>query len=98
MLFRSSKCRNAAISEAFYYIGIIEAWGTGLGRIRKSCREYGLKEPVIEEFGDGFRVIFFRKIEKETGKKKEVAPIKATKPPENPTRWMGRLLKGFARS
>ena len=93
-----SKCRNAAISEAFYYIGIIEAWGTGLGRIRKSCREYGLKEPVIEEFGDGFRVIFFRKIEKETGKKKEVAPIKATKPPENPTRWMGRLLKGFARS
>lgn len=56
-----SKCRNAAISEAFYYMGIIEAWGTGLGRIRRSCQEYGLKEPVIEEFGDGFRVIFFRK-------------------------------------
>lgn len=55
-----SKCRNAAISEAFYYMGIIEAWGTGLGRIQKSCREYGLREPVIEEFGDGFRVIFYR--------------------------------------
>ena len=34
-----SKCRNAAISEAFYYMGIIEAWGTGLGRIQRSCRE-----------------------------------------------------------
>lgn len=56
-----SKCRNAAISEAFYYMGIIEAWGTGLGRIRKSCREYGLQEPVIEEFGDSFRVVFYRK-------------------------------------
>lgn len=56
-----SKCRNAAISEAFYYMGLIEAWGTGLGRIRRSCQEYGLREPVIEEFGDGFRVVFFRK-------------------------------------
>lgn len=57
-----SKCRNAAISEAFHYMKIIEAWGTGLGRIRNSCREYGLKEPVIEESGNGFRVVFYRKM------------------------------------
>lgn len=56
-----SKCRNAAISEAFHYMKLIEAWGTGLGRILNSCREYGLKEPIIDEFGDGFRVVFFRK-------------------------------------
>lgn len=56
-----SKCRNAAISEAFYYMGIIEGWGTGLERIQKSCREYGLKKPIIEEFGNGFRVVLFRK-------------------------------------
>ena len=31
-----SKCRNAAVSEAFYYMGIIEGWGTGLNRIQKS--------------------------------------------------------------
>ena len=24
-----SKCRNAAISEAFHYMKLIEAWGTG---------------------------------------------------------------------
>lgn len=57
-----SKCRNAAISEAFHYMKIIEAWGTGLGRIRSGCAEYGLKEPTIEEFGDSFRVIFYRKV------------------------------------
>lgn len=57
-----SKCRNAAISEAFHYMKIMEVWGTGLGRIRNSCREYGLKEPTIEEFGDGFRVVFYRKV------------------------------------
>jgi len=56
-----SKCRNAAISEAFHYMKIIEAWGTGLGRIRNSCKEYGLPDPVIEESGDGFRVISYRK-------------------------------------
>ena len=56
-----SKCRNAAISEAFYYMGIIEGWGTGLNRIRKSCREYGLKDPVITESGNGFLVVIFRK-------------------------------------
>ena len=59
-----SKCRNAAISESFYYMGIIEAWGTGLGRIQRSCQEYGLEKPVIEEFGNGFRVIFNRNTEK----------------------------------
>lgn len=56
-----SKCRNAAISEAFYYMGIIEGWGTGLKRIQKSCQEYGLRKPTIEEFGNGFIVIFYRK-------------------------------------
>ena len=57
-----SKCRNTAVSEAFHYMKLIEAWGTGLGRIQNSCREYGLKAPAIEEFGDGFRVVFYRKV------------------------------------
>lgn len=75
-----SKCRNAAISEAFYYMGIIEGWGTGLERIQKSCREYGLKKPIIEEFGNGFRVVLFRKTVNESQdmrKKFETAGIGA---------------------
>ena len=56
-----SKCRNAAISEAFHYMRLMEAWGTGLKRIQNSCKEYGLPEPLIEEDGYGFRVTFYRK-------------------------------------
>ena len=41
---------------------IVEAWGTGLPRIINRCREYGLPEPLFEEFGDGFKVTIFRKV------------------------------------
>ncbi len=56
-----STCRNEAIAEAFHYMHIVEAWGTGLPRIIKRCREYGLPDPLFEEFGDGFKAILFRK-------------------------------------
>ena len=56
-----SKCRNAAIAEAFQYMHIVERWGPGIPRIIKQCREYGLETPVFEEIGDGVRVILFRK-------------------------------------
>ena len=58
-----SKCRNTAIAEAFRYMGLIEAWGTGIPRMIKECREYGLREPVFEELGDGIRVTIFRENE-----------------------------------
>lgn len=47
--------------RSILYMGIIEGWGTGLQRIQKSCQEYGLRKPTIEEFGNGFIVIFYRK-------------------------------------
>ncbi len=57
-----SKCRNAALAEAFHYMGIVEAWGTGIPRIVNKCNKYGLPEPTFEEFGDGFKVTMFRKV------------------------------------
>ena len=57
-----SRCRNAAIAEAFHYMHIVETWGTGIPRIISRCKEYGLREPEFEEFGDGFKVILFRKV------------------------------------
>ncbi len=57
-----STCRNEAIAEAFHYMHIVEAWGTGLPRIIIRCKEYGLPEPLFEEFGDGFKVTIFRKV------------------------------------
>ena len=57
-----STCRNEAIAEAFHYMHIIEAWGTGIPRIINRCKEYGLAEPLFEEYGDGFKVTIFRKV------------------------------------
>jgi predicted HTH transcriptional regulator len=57
-----STCRNEVIAEAFHYMHIVEAWGTGLPRIINRCQEYGLPEPLFEEFGNGFKVTMFRKV------------------------------------
>ena len=57
-----STCRNEAIAEAFHYMHIVEAWGTGIPRIINRCSEYGLPNPIFEEFGDGFKVTLFRKV------------------------------------
>lgn len=63
-----STCRNEAIAEAFHYMHIVEAWGTGIPRIINRCKEYGLPEPLFEEFGDGFKVTMFRKVGNALGK------------------------------
>ena len=44
-------------------MGLIEEWGTGIPRMIKECREYGLREPVFEELGDSIRVTIFRENE-----------------------------------
>ena len=57
-----SRCRNEAIAEAFHYMHIIESWGTGIPRLYNRSAEYGLPEPLFEEFGDGIKVTMFRKV------------------------------------
>lgn len=57
-----SRCRNEAIAEAFHYMHIIESWGTGIPRLFNRCAEYGLPEPIFEEFGDGIKTTMFRKV------------------------------------
>ena len=39
---------------------IVEAWGTGIPRVITSCKQYGLQEPVFEEFGDGIKATVYR--------------------------------------
>ena len=56
----SSKIRNVCIAEVFNRMGIIEQWGTGLQRMIRGCREYGVREPEFVDMGDAFRVIFYR--------------------------------------
>ena len=45
-----SKLRNPAIANAFAYMKIIEKWGTGIPKILRECREYGLPEPKLVDF------------------------------------------------
>lgn len=63
-----SRCRNEAVAEAFHYMHIIESWGTGIPRLYNRSAEYGLPEPLFEEFGDGIKVTMFRKVSNATEK------------------------------
>lgn len=62
-----SKPRNPAIARAFAYMKIIENWGTGIPRIFRECREYGLPEPELIDFDGDFRVNLYRKAKGEFG-------------------------------
>ena len=40
---------------------IIEKWGSGIPRIIRECKEYGLPEPEFLDFDGDFRVNMYRK-------------------------------------
>ena len=56
-----SKLRNRAIANVFSQMGLVEAWGTGLQRIRSAAHEYGLLDPEFIETAEMFRVKMYRK-------------------------------------
>ena len=60
-----SKIRNRAIANAFSYMKIIEKWGSGIPRILRECKEYGLPEPEFVDFDGDFRVNMYRKTSEE---------------------------------
>jgi predicted HTH transcriptional regulator len=82
-----STCRNEAIAEAFHYMHIVEAWGTGLPRIINRCKEYGLPDPMFDEFGDGFKVTLFRKVSNE--------PVKVSNEPIKVSNAFGKYAQRF---
>jgi predicted HTH transcriptional regulator len=51
-----SRLRNRVIGRVFRELGLIEQWGSGLGRINATCRNAGLAAPRFEELGANFRV------------------------------------------
>lgn len=75
-----STCRNEAIAEAFHYMKIVEAWGTGIPRIISRCKEYGLQEPIFEELGDGFLVTMFRKPTNQTNQSNQPNQLDESNP------------------
>lgn len=57
-----SKIRNRVVAEVFSRMELIEEWGTGIRRILKRAKEYGLPEPDFQEIGDTFRVNLYRPV------------------------------------
>ena len=56
-----SKIRNHALAQAFLYMNMIEAWGSGIPKLMESMREYGLEEPEFIDMGIGLRINLYRK-------------------------------------
>src|SRR5665647_948951 len=55
-----SKSRNKLIAKAFKEAGLIERYGSGIIRIYKICKEYGIKEPDFKEISNGYMVTLFK--------------------------------------
>ena len=51
-----SVCRNQDLANVFYRLHLIEAYGTGIGRIMKAY-EGGKEKPVIETTKNAFKII-----------------------------------------
>jgi len=54
-----SKLRNHIIGRVFHSLGLIEQWGSGIGRMTEACEEAGLAAPKLEEIGTHFRVTIY---------------------------------------
>ena len=55
----TSKSRNKLIAKAFKEAEIIERYGSGIMRVRKICKDYGVKEPSFNNISNGFQVILY---------------------------------------
>lgn len=58
-----SEIRNKVIARVFKELNYIEQWGSGIRRIKSSCKARGLKEPEIVEKGDYVDVSLYRELE-----------------------------------
>ena len=54
-----SKPNNPIIARAFFYRGIFENWGRGIGLIKNECRHASLPEPEFVS-ANGFVIVTFR--------------------------------------
>ncbi|MEW6366705.1 MAG: ATP-binding protein [Acidobacteriota bacterium] len=56
-----SKLRNRVLGRVFKELGLIEQWGSGIGRMTRFCRDAGLPEPQFEEIGFHFRTTIIKR-------------------------------------
>lgn len=51
-----SQIRNRALAYAFSYMNLIEGWGTGIPRLLREMKEYGLSEPEFIDMEIALRI------------------------------------------
>ncbi len=56
-----SEHRNRIIARTFSELGLIEGFGTGIFRMRKYCREWGIPNPEFREESGFFKTTFYAK-------------------------------------
>lgn len=56
-----SEHRNKIIGRIFSELGLIEGFGTGVFRMRKYCKEWGIIDPEFREDSGFFKTIFYKK-------------------------------------
>jgi predicted HTH transcriptional regulator len=63
-----SQIRNRALAHAFSYMNLIEGWGTGIPRLIREMKEYGLAEPEFVDMEIALRINLYRVLtDTETG-------------------------------
>ena len=55
-----SQIRNRALAHAFSYMNLIEGWGTGIPRLLREMKEYGLMEPEFIDMEIALRINLYR--------------------------------------
>lgn len=56
-----SRIRNKGIASVFLYLHLIEGWGSGIPKIIREAKEYGLREPELIDMDGAFRINLYRK-------------------------------------
>lgn len=55
-----SKIRNRSLANAFAYMNLVEAWGSGIPKLMQAMNEYGLREPEFVDMEVAFRINLYR--------------------------------------
>ncbi len=77
-----SQIRNRALAHAFSYMNLIEGWGTGIPRLLREMKEYGLSEPEFIDMEIALRINLYRVTEMAQSDAPKM-PERAQKVPED---------------
>ena len=55
-----SKIRNRSLANAFAYMNLVEAWGSGIPKLMQAMKEFGLREPEFIDMEVAFRINLYR--------------------------------------